>query len=282
MKERIVSLMIVAYPESGKTELIKKYRENNGIIPMRRFSAYGLIEALRTGKLKPRFKKRLGHLLIYDFAHLLSFKSETVNSTIAFLDALTEEGLESEATYAIQPDAIKKVRGMKGGIIAVVNPKGFFTPRGKKRIKASLLKGGFFSRNILVTYDMGAAVLGRAIEGIVKGDYRTDKKYVKLITLCLPIKPTDISITEEQSKELTDLAMDIVDDVKEDLNVAKEEFKGIRLSKSLISLAKASALRDGRNKVNEKDIDRIRFLSTWMNLKMNKLKTKYRFYEGLD
>lgn len=78
---------------------------------------------------------------------------------MAFLDALTEEGLEAEATYAMPPDAIKKMRGMKGGIIAVINPKGFFTPRGKNRIRTNLLKGGFFSRNILITYDMGSAVL---------------------------------------------------------------------------------------------------------------------------
>lgn len=74
VKERIVSVMIVAFPESGKTELVKKYRSNNGVYPMRRSSAYGIIEAIRTGKLSPRFKKRLGHLLIYDFSHLFSLR----------------------------------------------------------------------------------------------------------------------------------------------------------------------------------------------------------------
>ena len=44
--ERIVSLMLVADPESGKTELMKKYRKNKGIHVRRRFTAYGVIRDL--------------------------------------------------------------------------------------------------------------------------------------------------------------------------------------------------------------------------------------------
>lgn len=40
--ERVCSLLIVANPESGKTELLKKYRKNNGIHLTKRFSAYGI------------------------------------------------------------------------------------------------------------------------------------------------------------------------------------------------------------------------------------------------
>jgi hypothetical protein len=281
--ERIVSLMIVAKPESGKTELGKKYRKNNGVIGLRRFSAYGVQKALIEGKFKPLFpiSKILGHLLIYDFNYIFSYKMSTVDSTMAFLDALTEEGLQPQADYAISPDALEGYEGLRGGVIAFTHTLGFFTPRGKNRIKKNLLKGGFFSRNILVSYDLGASVFDRALEGLIEGDYRARKNYVDLIKLKLPLKRCDVSIHPKYSRELIEISKDIVEDIERDLGL-REEIRGIRLAKSLIALAKASALRDGRRVVNAKDVRRIRFLSNWMNIKFNNLKTKYSFYEGLD
>jgi hypothetical protein len=279
--ERTVSLMIIAKPESGKTEILKKYCRNHGVISMRRFSAFGIQEGLKQGTLKPLFNhpKILGHLLIYDFAQLFSFKMNTIDSTMAFLDSLTEEGLEPEATYAIQPDVLKKFKGLKGGIIAAINTRGFFTPRGKKRIRANLLKGGFFSRNILASYDMGHSVFNKAMDGLIHGDYRENQNFVKLIHLDFPKKRIDIELSVNRAEELAEITVEILDEIKTDLDA---DFRGIRLGKSLISLAKASALRDGRKEVSNKDIERIRFLANWMNGRMNKLKTKYGFYEGLN
>lgn len=95
--ERIVSLLIVAEPESGKTELMKKYRKNRGVFVRRRFTSYGIIRDLLDGKMVLLFNspKILGHLLVYDYATIFAFKSNTVDTTIEFLDALTEEGCSS-------------------------------------------------------------------------------------------------------------------------------------------------------------------------------------------
>lgn len=281
--ERVVSLMIVASYESGKTELGKKYRRNHGVIGLRRFTAYGVLQALIEGKLKPLFPKGriLGHLLVYDFAHVFTYKTSTIDSTMAFLDSLTEEGLQPQADYSMSPDALGKYEGIKGGVIALMNKKGFFTPRGKKRIRNNLLKGGFFSRNILVSYDVGASVLDRAFEGVEKGDYKVGRKYVEHIYLDLPRKRIDVLISRKYSRSMIELTKEIAQQVKQDLSL-KDEVRGLRLSKSLIALAKASALRDGRRIVDKEDVERIWFLSEWMNIRFNNLKTRYNFYKRLD
>jgi hypothetical protein len=40
--ERIVSLLLVSDSETGRTELMKKYRKNKGVHFRRRFTAYGV------------------------------------------------------------------------------------------------------------------------------------------------------------------------------------------------------------------------------------------------
>lgn len=271
---RIVSLMIVAEPESGKTELLKKYRRNNGVHPRRRFSAYGIQEDLIEGRIRLLFDKPkiLGHIVVYDFATLFSFKADTVNSTMAFLDGLTEEGLESESTYAIKGDALKEFAGVKGGIIAAINTQGFFTPRGKRRIRANLMKGGFFSRNIVVSYAISESLVREVFDRVIERNYHADKEFVNLIHLKLPQERINVGLPKPLAEELEKMVFDIKDELADYLG---QTVKGIRLFKSLISLAKASALRDGRCEVSSEDVDRIRYLSNWMNLRMNRLKINY-------
>jgi len=54
--EKIVSLMILAPPESGKTEAMKKIRFNKGIYILRRFTACGFIKDLLANKIPILFK----------------------------------------------------------------------------------------------------------------------------------------------------------------------------------------------------------------------------------
>lgn len=273
--ERTVSLLVVAEPESGKTELMKKYRKNKGVHVRRRFSACGIVTDLIQGKIHTLFSKPkiLGHILVYDYASIFTYKRNTVDSTIEFLDALTEEGLSPESAYWIRGDALQEFEGLKGGVIAGINVFGFFTSTGK--VKANLYKGGWFSRNIVVSYGMSERLVSEVFDSIRKGNYRYDRDYISQISLKLPSKRISVKLPKVLANDIEELAREIAEEYSEDLKPHK--LKGFRLHKSLISLVKASALRDGRRKVNEDDVDRIRFLSNWMNLKMRKLKLKYPF-----
>lgn len=273
--ERIVSLLILAEPETGRTELLKKYRHNHGVIVERRFSAYGILNELIEGKRKLLFEqpKILGHILVYDMSGLFTFKPSTIDSTIEFLDALMEEGLSNEATYAMEGSALKPFNGLRGGLIAAINTFGFFTSEKTRKVRAYLYKGGFFSRAPLISFSESDLHLQKIFESIQSGFYREDKDFVNTINLNFPRKRIAVSITDSLSKEIIDIARDVASEYTEDLK--NFTVKGIRLSKALITLTKASALRDGRTKVERVDVERIRFLSKWMNLKMNSLKRKY-------
>jgi hypothetical protein len=274
--ERTTSLLVVAEPESGKTELMRKYRKNNGVHVRRRFSAYGILTDLIQGKIHTLFDapKILGHILVYDYSSVFTYKQNTVDSTIEFLDALTEEGLSGESSYWIRGDELREFEGLKGGVIAGINTFGFFT--AGRRVKANLYKGGWFSRNIVVSYEMSERLVSKVFDGIRKGKYRFDKNYVSRIALNLPKKRIDIDLPENLSRQIEELARNIAEEYSEDLKPHK--LRGFRLHKSLISLAKASALRNRRRTVNDNDVARIEFLSQWMNLKMRQLKTSYTFH----
>jgi hypothetical protein len=41
-------------------------------------------------------------------------------------------------------------------------------------------------------------------------------------------------------------------------------------------------LRDGRTRVIQRDVERIRFLSKWMNVKMKDFRPSYKFYDEGD
>jgi hypothetical protein len=273
--ERIDSLLLVSEPEGGKTELMKKFRENKGVYPRRRFTAYGIINDLLDGQIKTLFNhpKILGHILVYDYSNVFTYKPTTVDSTIEFLDALTEDGLSGESSYWIKGNELESYEGLKGGIIAGINTFGFFTSGGK--VKANLYKGGWFSRNIVATYDISETLLTKIFDSIKRGEYRADRGFVEYIILQLPMERVDVELPNRYAEEIGDLARELAEDYTRDLTPYK--LKGIRLDKSLISLVKASALRENRDYVSAGDVDRIKYLSNWMNLKMNHLKMDYPF-----
>jgi hypothetical protein len=273
--EKIVSSLFVSEPEAGKTELMKKYIKNRGIHNRRRFTYYGIIQDILHGRIKVLFNSPLilGHILVYDYAGELTYKPNTVDSNIEFIDALTEDGLSPESSYWIKGNELKPYEGLKGGLIAGINTFGFFT-RGRK-VRANLYKGGWFSRNIVSTYDISETLLTKIFDSVADGRYRVDRDFVPYILLQLPIKRVDINMPKKYTLEIGDLGRELAEAYTEDLRPYK--LKGIRLNKSLISLTKASALRDKRHFVTEDDVERITYISNWMNLKMNKLKLEYPF-----
>lgn len=273
--ERVNSLLLVSETEAGKTELIKKFRNNKGVHPRRRFTAYGIIKDLLDGQIEMLFNspKIFGHILIYDYSNIFSYKPNTVDSTIEFLDAFTEDGLAPESSYWIKGNELDSFEGLKGGIIAGINTFSFFT--SARKVKANLYKGGWFSRNLVATYDISETLLTKIFDSVRRGRYRADRGFVDYIILQLPMKRMDIELPDRYAIKIGDLARELAEDYTRDLRPYK--LKGIRLNKSLISLAKASALRENRGYVNANDVDRIKYLSQWMNLRMNHLKTDYPF-----
>jgi hypothetical protein len=169
---------------------------------------------------------------------------------------------------------MQELTGLKGGIITVVNTANFFNKIGK--VKRIFYEGGWFSRNIVASFDEADRITKTVFEGFEKGDYRHGK-FIDKISLRLPCKQVEIKISSEIIHKITNIAEDIATLYNEEMDDTRARIKGKRMWKSLVSLVKASALRAGRFEVSDYDLERIENLSYWMNLKLRSTKEEYSF-----
>lgn len=290
--EKIVSTMILAKPESGKTELMKKYRENRGIYPRRSITAYRAVMDFLDGVFYIPKNKHIGHIVIYDLSDIFSYDFETTNKLVQFFAAYIEEGLSQQGAYWIETEESKMLEGIKGGLLAGVNTSGFFTGAGRTKgmIRSQLLRGGFLSRLLLWSYDFSQKQTEMVFESIRDERYHSGKGFVDIIKLKLPKKSVRIRISKRFHKKVEYIGRDVADNLSEDVAIGirgkeslpedYEDIKGFRIVKSMISLAKASALRERRRVVIEDDVNRISYLSNWMNLRLNKLRPYPKDFTG--
>lgn len=281
--EKTAGLILIAEPESGKTELMKKYRKNDGVNVRRTTTAYGIIQDILSGRLKvldEEGKRTLGHILTYDLTDVFAYKHETVNKTISLFNALLEEGLSPQSAYWIKSSELENYEGVTAGIIAGVVPFGFFTKAGS--VRSNILKGGLLTRFPVARFTTTTAQLRRVFNSIIEGKYRKGQGFVDTIELDFPEESVDVRMLRKHLVQVEDLAKDVAYGTALDLKGVYEP-KGLRMNKAFISLAKAIALRDGRDYTAQGDINRLKYLSNWMNLKKNPLTLKYpRDFRRLD
>ena len=255
---RQVSLIILAIPETAKTEAPAKYIGNKGIIPIRRFSARGVTEMLLEGIINPEEPTTF---IVPDLDALFKQKQVTVDKLVHFLNAVTWDGLTPEATYMTGYKELENFIGFKAGIIAGITDEGFFTKY--KNVKTNLKKGGFLSRMMVFSIDYSASQVEKILGEIFNGKH--SKKSVKHIPLDFPDDKVVVYLPKDLAERLKALTRDIAQEYKT---------RGFRIAEHLMALAKASVLRDHRRfrVVTEEDVDLIGHLSRWMNFEQKTLK----------
>jgi hypothetical protein len=279
--EYVVSVLLYADFESGKTELQKKYYRNKGVTNRRRFSATGIKDSLLQGRIKINSERKAGHIEIPDLSNELTYKPSTSKMNMLFIDAFTEEGLDPEDDYFNKPEEGQKIAGVKGGIIAGLNPAGFLSST-KKKIKQEFIEGGGMSRFLIVSWE-DSNYNKEIADSITAGLYRKGEGFVRNIQFDFPNDPVEVVLPRTLAKRIQLLAETITEDLNEDFQKfgIPAQMKGRRLQKRLVSLAKAAALREGRRYVLSRDVARIQYLSRWMNLKKRQLPREYpRSFRG--
>jgi hypothetical protein len=273
--ECCVSILLYADFESGKTALQKKYYRNTGVSERRRFSATGIKESLLNGRIKINSEKKAGHILIPDMSNVFTYKQSTCKTNMLFIDAFTEEGLDPEDDYFNKPEEGEKIAGVRGGIIAGINPAGFLSST-KRKIRQQFIEGGGMSRFIIVSWD-DSRYNKEIADSITNGLYRKDKGFVKNIQFDFPDEPVDITLPRKSATKIQQLSEILTEDLNEDFQKhgIPAQMKGRRLQKRLNSLVKACALREGRRYVLSRDVARIEYLSRWMNLRRRQLPREY-------
>jgi hypothetical protein len=90
--------------------------------------------------------------------------------------------------------------------------------------------------------------------------------------LKLPKRNVKVEISVELCERIKDnITLKIVDRFRKKVN---EEAYGFRLQRNLQTLAKASALLDKRSEVIDKDVEKLEWLSEWINYDFNVLKDR--------
>lgn len=242
--DRPVSLIIIAKPESGKTAVLTKFAQNNGVVYVSDLTYTGLVDML------PRFEtKELRTILIPDLLKLLGRKSIFTANLVTLMNAFIEEGITSIYTFK---NNIRFTNPVRGNFIACL------TSQDLLRHIGYWAKVGFISRVIPFSY-------GYSNETILKiFDYIIWEKYIeeKSIKLKLPKKEKEVTLPEELARQLQPISMKIA---------SEAELFGFRIQKNLQSLAKACALYHNKNKVTKEHIEKIIRLTNWMNLKFQNL-----------
>lgn len=252
--EKPVSLMIVSdRPESGKTEIIKKFDGNRKIAMVTDATAFGIWrdfhEQLSNGDIN--------HLLFPDFLTLVSRQKTTVDALITTLNPLIEEGLASLHTGFLKPLSIAAPRPI-GIILAMIKE-----PLDK--YKKEWMSNGFLSRLLIFTYKYSDDTVRAIFKSILDEEYIDEKP--SIIRFPDGIKPVHCSLAMGAALTLLMRKLPVQKQLFED-----RRSYGFRMIKNLRRLAKANALYCGRNEVEQKDIDVIAEVSEYMNEEYRELK----------
>jgi len=237
--EKPVSLLITASVESGKTELVKKFSNNKGIVYLTDCTAYGItknfLPELELGKIK--------HIIIPDLIVPLSKQKATVKSFISFLNAIIEEGVVEIQTYAIS----MKKENIRCGIITTIARKEL----NDSRHRWSSM--GFISRILPVSYSYSQDTVMKILDSIARREYYNEEKQ----KLKFPKKEKHIKLPVDIAKELIPFS--------EQFGKAEQVY-GFRLQKQLQVLLEASALMDDRKVVTIDDVNILKKLLEFVNL----------------
>lgn len=203
---------------------------------------------------------RVKHLVIPDLIKPMSRGKDTVHSLVAFLNALIEEGVISISTYA-ETVGVQQQGATAQNHIPV--RCGLITTMAQGILldaRHHWARMGFMSRMLPISYTYNAGTQLSIHRSIANREYLSDNP----ISLDLPDEDVEIILQPPQTDALTTLASGLNSIISSTNN--PDRVYGFRLQKHIQRLAMASALKHGREFVNQEDVDYLRSLAGCINL----------------
>lgn len=240
---KIVSLMIVANPESGKTDKLMTYKDNIGVKTLTDFTAYGvrrdLIEKIREGKIK--------FLFIPDMIKIIGKNQSVSNDALTLINSLIEEGYATSATYHEKFEEGKIPA--KCGIISSI------TPEFMKKRTSIVSSTGFMSRFLCLEFEYSSPDVKKIIDYGFSDESTEDEKPIKV-----PVSGNLMEVKiNSDNLDLREVKNEIYK-ITSELNKKNIILYGFRLTKMLNMLMKANAFIRNDNKVTQEDVDKIHSL----------------------
>lgn len=242
--EKPLSVIIVALPESGKTETLMKFAKNKKIMILSDATAFGIrrdvIPAVRSG--------HLNHIIIPDLLKPLNRGRDAVNDFVTLLNSLTEEGVGNIATYNEIIEGNKEL--VTCGLLSSITADAM---NDKRRNWGKL---GFLSRSIIISYAYSKVSVEKILGYLQEQTYTKEKND---IILDLPNEKKDILLSSERAKYISDKII---------IPAQKEGLYGFRATKQGNVMLKAHALLNGREEVNDDDVKAIEKIIYWINFEL--------------
>lgn len=251
-----VSLLTTAPVEAGKTETLMQFANNKGVLVLTDVTAYGIMRDYGQHIIN----RQVRHLVIPDLIKPMSRTKDTVHGLITFFNSLLEEGVYRVSTYAQRLGAPSHGIGLENQVIPV--KCGLITTMAKEVLldgRHHWSRVGFMSRLLPVSYEYTIATQAQIHESISKREYLQNIP----IELNLPDEDVDIELPQKQADKLTVLSSFVASSTRKE---SPERVYGFRLHKQLQVLAMASALKEGRDVVQDTDVEQLMDLSTCLNL----------------
>ena len=222
--EKPLSLLIVAKPESGKSTVMKQYRECKGVVYLTDCTAYGL-----TREILPKIVSgEIKTIMIPDLITPLSKATKTRQSFVAFLNNLIEEGVAKMTTYATVWN-----KEVNANVITAV------TDEELRDSRHNWAKIGFLSRFILFSYSYSISTITEILNAYSEHGLTLGK-----IDLEFPKAHVDIKLSPELADKIDPIVMKI-----------GEQFRiyGLRAKINFRSLLKCLAYRNGKKTVSAEE-----------------------------
>jgi hypothetical protein len=242
-----LSMILIANPESGKTKLIDSLDCPN-TLETSDLSSKAITEVII--KRIDDDKNPVNHIIIPDFIKVMAHKQVVVQSTMAFLNALMEEGIKRQLYYGSYLELRKR---RKVGLLTSVTTDYYF------KMFRTWHEIGFTSRFIHVSFEYSNDTIHLIHQAIKNNTIFNDYKKMK------KPKRTDIKIPNEISEKL----LFIVETMLKSQQNNKIRFRakggklssvslgdyGFRLHKQIRKLLKSIALKNHRNYVTWSDLN---------------------------
>ncbi|MFI5449667.1 MAG: hypothetical protein ACHQ03_07880 [Candidatus Bathyarchaeia archaeon] len=244
------SLLIIAKPESGKTEALKKFIPNKNVAYISDVTAYGIqrdfLPKIETGEVR--------HIIIPDLIKPLSRKQSTVKTFVTMMNSLIEEGISVVSTYATPLLTYQKP--IKCGLITAITSDEFKDHRHR------WTSIGFLSRTIPFSYSYSIETVKKVFDYILGLDYLKEQD-IELKRI--PKQDKKIKLPRKYAQAILPSTATIAE---------AQKTYGFRLQKQFQALLQASALERGRDAVNSTDLERVLHLMGWVNFDENPIASR--------
>ena len=241
--EKPISILIVAKPESGKTEMLLKFSRNKKVLMLTDATAFGI----RRDVVPSVRAKEINHIIIPDLLKPINRNRDTVNDFITILNSLIEEGIGDITTYNEKQLSDDKKELAQCGLLTSITSEELMDKRRKWG------KLGFLSRAIPISYSYSKESVEKILGFISEQKYRNEKDYI--IFNNLPSDKIDIKLDTEKAKYIINKAV---------VPSQAEGLYGFRTARQFITLLKSNALMNNRTYVNEDDVKEIEKLLYWI------------------